>query len=155
MHGMPARTSQRIVYTNFPTDRSVCTACSFRSADIDCTGSRTAVVEKTTSAPLCCTSSTTKGRLAPGGERRQGLYLAFGVSRRGGDSDWTRGKDPLPHKAESEVQPCADSFYWSDYFIQEHFITNAARSKSSPTPDLGPTHTPRASNGLENDITSK
>jgi hypothetical protein len=46
------------------------------------------------------------------------------------------GKGPLPHKAESEVQPCANSFHWNDCFIQEYYIASAARSKSSPALDL-------------------
>jgi hypothetical protein len=61
------------------------------------------------------------------------------------------GKYPLPHKAESEVQPCTNSFHWNDGCTQlihqpTSFIrrvlhrkrSQAVQAKLSP----GPTHPP-------------
>ena len=55
------------------------------------------------------------------------------------------GKYPLPRKAESEVQPCSNSFHWNDCCTQsthqlpsldEYYIASAAkRSKPSSTLD--------------------
>jgi hypothetical protein len=67
---------------------------------------------------------------------------------RSGDRDWTRGNILCQRKAESEVQPCSNSFHWNGCCTQpthlpsldEYYLHRKRNQTVQATLSPGPTH---------------